>query len=323
MKPLIMAMVLTLLSVFATAALAAETAYPSKVIQIIVGLPAGSQPDTVARLLAHTLAGVWGRQVVIDNVTGAAGNIATERVTKAAPDGYTLGLLTQGQIAVNPSLYRLAFDTMRDLTPASQISASPSILVVSNALSVANARELIKLARTTPGELTFASGGSGSSPHIAAELLKAAAGLDIRHIPYKGVAAAVPDVLAGRVTMMFAPASLALPLVRDGKLRALAVTSANRFSAAQDLPTIAESGVASFQFTTWNGLLAPANTPQAIMRALHLEAAKALASANMRARFAELGLEPVGRSPDEFAALIKSESSRWAKLIKDAAITAE
>ena len=294
MKPLIMAMVLTLLSVFATAALAAETAYPSKVIQIIVGLPAGSQPDTVARLLAHTLAGVWGRQVVIDNVTGAAGNIATERVTKAAPDGYTLGLLTQGQIAVNPSLYRLAFDTMRDLTPASQISASPSILVVSNALSVANARELIKLARTTPGELTFASGGSGSSPHIAAELLKAAAGLDIRHIPYKGVAAAVPDVLAGRVTMMFAPASLALPLVRDGKLRALAVTSANRFSAAQDLPTIAESGVASFQFTTWNGLLAPANTPQAIMRALHLEAAKALASANMRARFAELGLEPGG-----------------------------
>ena len=323
MKPLIMAMVLTLLSVFATAALAAETAYPSKVIQIIVGLPAGSQPDTVARLLAHTLAGVWGRQVVIDNVTGAAGNIATERVTKAAPDGYTLGLLTQGQIAVNPSLYRLAFDTMRDLTPASQISASPSILVVSNALSVANARELIKLARTTPGELTFASGGSGSSPHIAAELLKAAAGLDIRHIPYKGVAAAVPDVLAGRVTMMFAPASLALPLVRDGKLRALAVTSANRFSAAQDLPTIAESGVASFQFTTWNGLLAPANTPQAIMRALHLEAAQALASANMRGRFAELGLEPVGRSPDEFAALIKSESSRWAKLIKDAAITAE
>ena len=323
MKPLIMAMVLTLLSVFATAALAAETAYPSKVIQIIVGLPAGSQPDTVVRLLAHTLAGVWGRQVVIDNVTGAAGNIATERVTKAAPDGYTLGLLTQGQIAVNPSLYRLAFDTMRDLTPASQISASPSILVVSNALSVANARELIKLARTTPGELTFASGGSGSSPHIAAELLKAAAGLDIRHIPYKGVAAAVPDVLAGRVTMMFAPASLALPLVRDGKLRALAVTSANGFSAAQDLPTIAESGVASFQFTTWNGLLAPANTPQAIMRALHLEAAKALASANMRARFAELGLEPVGRSPDEFAALIKSESSRWAKLIKDAAITAE
>jgi tripartite-type tricarboxylate transporter receptor subunit TctC len=323
MKPLIMAMVLTLLSVFATAALAAETAYPSKVIQIIVGLPAGSQPDTVARLLAHTLAGVWGRQVVIDNVTGAAGNIATERVTKAAPDGCTLGLLTQGQIAVNPSLYRLAFDTMRDLTPASQISASPSILVVSNALSVANARELIKLARTTPRELTFASGGSGSSPHIAAELLKAAAGLDIRHIPYKGVAAAVPDVLAGRVTMMFAPASLALPLVRDGKLRALAVTSANRFSAAQDLPTIAESGVASFQFTTWNGLLAPANTPQAIMRALHLEAAKALASANMRARFAELGLEPVGRSPDEFAALIKSESSRWAKLIKDAAITAE
>jgi len=294
MKPLIMAMVLTLLSVFATAALAAETAYPSKVIQIIVGLPAGSQPDTVARLLAHTLAGVWGRQVVIDNVTGAAGNIATERVTKAAPDGYTLGLLTQGQIAVNPSLYRLAFDTMRDLTPASQISASPSILVVSNALSVANARELIKLARTTPGELTFASGGSGSSPHITAELLKAAAGLDIRHIPYKGVAAAVPDVLAGRVTMMFAPASLALPLVRDGKLRALAVTSANRFSAAQDLPTIAESGVASFQFTTWNGLLAPANTPQAIMRALHLEAAKALASANMRARFAELGLEPGG-----------------------------
>jgi tripartite-type tricarboxylate transporter receptor subunit TctC len=323
MKRPIMAFALMVLGVLGTAVMSAETAYPSKPIRIIVGLPPGSQPDTVARLLAHTFADVWGKQVVIDNITGAAGNIATERLTKAAPDGYTLGLLTQGQIAVNPSLYRLAFDTMRDLTPASQISASPSILVVGNALSVASARELIELARATPGELTFASGGSGSAPHMAAELMKAAAGLDIRHIPYKGVAAAVPDVLGGRVTMMFAPASLALPLVREGKLRALAVTSANRFAAAPELPTVAEAGVASFQFSTWNGLLAPANTPRAIIRTLHLEAAKALASANVRARFVELGLEPVGHPPDEFAGVIKTESSRWAKLIKDAGIKVE
>lgn len=323
MKPLIVTLALMMPGVPAAAVVAADMAYPGKSVRIIVGLPAGSQPDTVARLLGHTFADAWGKQVVIDNVTGAGGNIATERLTRAPPDGYTLGLLTQGQIVVNPNLYRLAFDTIRDLTPVSQLSASPTILVVNNGLSATSVGDLIKLARAAPGELTFASGGSGSSPHIAAELLKATAGLDIRHIPYKGVAAAVPDVLAGRVTMMFAPASLALPLVRDGKLRALAVTSAKRFPAAPALPTIAESGVASFQFMTWNGLFAPVTTPITIIRTLHLEAAKALVSANVRARFVELGLEPVGHPPDELAALIKSESSRWARLIKDAGIKAD
>ena len=203
---------------------------------------------------------------MIDNAAGAAGNIAADRVAKAAPDGYTLGLLVQGQLAINPSLYKVAYDPVKDFAPVSQVTASPNMLVVHNAVPAKSVKELVALAKAQPGGLTFASGGSGSSTHMAAELFKSVAGLDIRHIPYKGGAAAIPDLLGGRVTMMFSPIAVVLPLAREGKLRALAVTSLRRSSAAPELPTIAESGYPGFEVTTWNGLLAPARTPATIIR---------------------------------------------------------
>ena len=301
----------------------AQTTYPEKPIRMVVGLPPGSQPDTIARLLGQKLAEAWGKPVLIDNITGAAGNIAADRVAKAAPDGYTLGLLSQTQIVVNPSLYQLAYDPVKDFAPVSQITLSANMLVVHNAVPAKSVKELVALAKAQPGGITFASGGSGSGTHLAAELLKSVAGLDIRHIPYKGVTAAIPDLLGGRVTMMFSPIQSVLPLVRDGKLRALAVTSLRRSSAFPELPTIAESGYPGFEFTGWSGLLAPARTPATIVRKLHLETVKALALPDLRAKFTDLGLEAIGNSPDAFAAIIKSEIPKWAKVIKDAGIKAD
>jgi tripartite-type tricarboxylate transporter receptor subunit TctC len=277
--------------------LAAQTSYPEKPIRLVVGFPPGSQADT-----------------------GAAGNIAADRVAKAAPDGYTLGLLGEVQIVINPSLYKLAYDPVRDFAPVSQVTVYPNMLVAHNAVPARSVKELVALAKAQAGGLTFASGGSGSSPHMAAELFNSVASLDIRHIPYKGVVAAIPDLLGERVTMMFSPIGIVLPMVREGKLRALAVTSSRRSSAAPELPTIAESGYPGFEYTGWYGLLAPAGTPATIVRKLHLETVKALALPDLRARLADLGLEVIGKSPEEFATVIKSEIPKWAKVIKDSGI---
>ncbi len=302
---------------------AAQTTYPEKPIRLVVGFPPGGQPDTIARLLGQKLAEALGQPIVVDNAAGAAGNIATERVAKAAPDGYTLGLLVQPQIVINPSLYKLAHDPVKDFTPVSQVAVSPFMLVVHNAVPAKSVKELVALAKTQPGGLTFASGGSGSTPHMAGELLKSMAGIDIRHIPYKGVVAAIPDLLGGRVTMTFSPITMGLPLAREGKLRALAVTALRRSSTAPELPTIAESGYPGFESTSWIGLLAPARTPAAIVHKLHLETVKALALPDLRAKLADLGQEGIGNSPDEFAAAIKSEIPKWAKVIKEAGIKAD
>ena len=298
----------------------AQTAYPEKPIRVVVGFPPGSQSDILARLLGQKFAEALGKPIVVDNATGAGGNIATERVAKAAPDGYTLGLLANGQLVINPSLYKLAFDIAKDFAPVSQVTFSPTMLVVHNGVPVKGFKELVALAKAQPGVLTFASSGSGSLPHMAAELFKSVVGLDIQHIPYKGAVAAIPDLLGGRITMLFSNMSVALPLVRDGKLRALAVTSLKRAPAAPNLPTVAESGYPGFEFTNWNGLLAPAGTSAAIVRKLHLETVKALALPDLRAKLADLGLQEFGSSPGEFSTAIKSEIPKWAKLIKDAGI---
>ena len=311
-----------LLALLVAGSAVAQTTYPEKPIRMVVGLPPGSNPDIVARLLGQKFTDAWGKPVVIDNVTGAAGNIAADRVAKATPDGYTLGLLSQS-IVINPSLNKLAYDPVKDFAPVSQLTASPNMVVVHNAVPAKNVKELVALAKTQPGALTFASGGSGTGPHMAAELFKSVAGLDIQHIPYKGGNAAIPDLLGGRVTMIFFPISVGLPLVREGKLRALAVTSLRRSSAIPELPTVAESGYPGFEVQSWNGLLAPARTPAAIIRKVHLETVKALALPDLRARLAELGIEGIGNSPDEFAAFIKSEIPKWAKVIKAAGIKAD
>jgi tripartite-type tricarboxylate transporter receptor subunit TctC len=299
---------------------AAQTNYPEKPIHLVVGFPPGSQPDTVARLLGQKLTEALGKPVVVENVTGAAGNIAADRVAKAAPDGYTLGLLSQTHIVINPSLYKLAYDPVKDFAPVSQVTVSPNMLVVHNAVPAKSVKELVALAKAQPGGLTFASSGSGSGTHIAAELFKSMAGLDIRHIPYKGVVAAIPDLIGGRVTMMFSPITVVLPPVREGKLRALAVTSLRRAPAVPELPTIAESGYPGFEATNWYGLLAPARTHAMIVRRLHLETVKTLALPDLRGKLTDLGMEVIGNSPDEFAAAIKSEIPKWAKVIKESGI---
>ena len=297
---------------------AAQTNYPEKPIRVVIGFPPGGQPDTLARLLGQKLTEAWGKPIVVDNVSGAAGKIATERVVKAVPDGYTLGLLGQGTLVVNPSLYKLEYDPVKDFAPVSQVTVSPYILVVHNAVPAKSVKELVGLARAQPGGLTVASGGGVTL--LAAELFKSAAGLDIRHIPYKGGVAALPDLIGGRVTMVFGVASNVLPLAREGKLRALAVTSLRRSSAVPEVPTIAESGYPGFDVTVWFGLLAPAKTPATIVSKLHLETVKALALPDLRAKLADLGLEAIGNSPDEFAAAIKSEIPKWAKVIKGSGI---
>jgi tripartite-type tricarboxylate transporter receptor subunit TctC len=298
---------------------AAQTIYPEKPVRMVVGFPPGGQTDTVARLFSQKLAEAFGKPIVVDNAPGAAGNIAADRVAKAAPDGYTLGLLGV-QIVINPSLYKLSYDPVKDFAPVSQVTVSPWLLAVHTAVPAKTVKELVALAKAQPGGLTFASGGSGSATHMAAELFKSMARLDIRHIPYKGVVAAIPDLLGGRVTMMFSAPSNVLPLAREGKLRALAVTTLRRSSTAPELPTIAESGYPGFESTEIYGLLAPARTPATIVRKLHLETVKALALPDLRAKLADLGMEGIGNSPDEFAAIIKSEIPKWAKVIKESGI---
>ena len=314
------AVVLSVLGIVAASHATAQANYPEKPIRLVVPFPAGGGLDTSARLLCQKFAEAWGKPVVVENVPGAAGNIAADRVAKAAPDGYTLGLLGTPQLAINPTLYKLAYDPVKDFAPVSQVTVAPFILVVHNAVPAKSFKELVVLVKAQPGGLSYASSGSGAIPHMAAELLKSVAGLDIRHIPYKGVSAAMPDLLGGRVTMMFSPTVVVLPQARAGKLRALAVTSLKRSPAAPEVPTIAESGYPGFEVTVWSGLLAPARTPAMIVRKVHLETVKALALPDLRAKLADVGTEGTGNSPDEFAAVIRSEIPKWAKVIRESGI---
>lgn len=307
-----------LLAVVALAACASawtHAAYPEKAIHIVVGFPPGSQPDIVARLLGHEMAESLGATVVIENVTGAAGNIAADRIAKSPPDGYTLGLLSQTHLVVNPSLYKLPYDPVKDFAPISQVAVSPNVLVVPISSPFTSVGELVARAKAAPGDLTFASSGSGSGTHMAAELFASTAGIDIRHIPYKGVVAAMPDLLAGRVSMMFSPMPVVMPSVRQGKLRALAVTSLRHSSAAKELPTIAESGYPGFEATNWYGLVAPASTAAAVVEKLHASTVAVLARPALRDRFSDLGLEVIGNSPAEFASAIQAELPKWRNVI--------
>lgn len=311
-----------LLALLVVGSPAAQTTYPEKPVRIIVGFPPGGPVDTIARMLGQKFVEAWGKPVVIDTAAGAGGNIATDRVAKAMPDGYTLLLGSSGSLTISPSLHKLAYDPVKDFAPVSQVTASSYILVVHTAVPAKSVKELVALAKAQPGTLTFASAGSGSPPQMAGELLKSAANIDIRHIPFKSTTAATPDLIGGRVTMMFSALSV-LPMVRDGRLRALAVTSLKRTLAAPEFPTIAESGYPGFEATSWQGLFAPARTPTTIIGKLHLETVKALAQPDLRAKLADLGLEGIGNSPDEFAAIIKAEIPKWAKVIKNAGIKAD
>ena len=301
----------------------AQSFYPEKPVRLLNGFTPGSQADKVSRLFADRFAEAWGRPVLVESVTGVAGSIAAERVAKAVPDGHTLGLLGQASLVINPELYKLAYNPVTDLTPVSQVTVSPAVLVVHYALPAKSVRELVALAKARPDELTYASSGVGSAPHMAAELFRSAAGISLLHIPYKGGSESIRDVIAGRVAMAFSLTANAIPLVREGKLRALAVTSLKRSSVLPDLPTIAESGYPGFEVTLWYGLLAPARISPAVVTKIHSESVKALASAELRLKLANLGMEGLGSSPDDLAAFIKSEIPKWATVIKASGIKSD
>jgi tripartite-type tricarboxylate transporter receptor subunit TctC len=289
-------------------------------VRLIVGFPPGGPADTVARLLGQPMSDAWHRPVVVQNAPGAAGNVAMERLAKSVPDGYTLGIATEAQLLINPMLYRLALNPIRDLSPVSQIAVSPYLLVVNDTVPARSVRDLIALAQSAPGSLTFASPGNGSTPHLAAELFRMTAAVDIRHVPYKGVGTAIPDLLGGRVTMMFSPVATGLPLVREGKLRALAVTSPRRSPAAPEVATIAELGYRDFEVTGWLALVAPGRTPPQILNALHSQITAALAASDVRVKLANLGLEPIGSLPETLSGIMKTGGARWAKAIAESGV---
>jgi tripartite-type tricarboxylate transporter receptor subunit TctC len=309
---------LAALAAAAAGGTSARAAYPEKPVRIVVNFPGGGPSDIAARVLAQKFSEAWATPVVIENIAGASGNIGADRVAKAAPDGHTLLVTGNAALVINPGLYdKMPYDPLRDFAPVSQLCTLPHLVIVNNAVPAKTIQQLVSLARAQAGKLTFSSAGTGSTSHLAGEMFKAAASIDIRHVPYKGTAPTIPDLLGGRVAMTFAPMAVMLPLAREGKLRALAVTSAKRSSAAPELPTVAESGFPGFEATTWIGLLAPANTPASTLTRLHTQTAKALALPDVRAKFADLGMEPVGGSPEELALVIRSDLPRWARVIKN------
>lgn len=290
--------------------------YPSRPIRVVVPFPAGGGTDIVARLVTQKLGATMGANFVIDNRAGAGGTIGTDIAAKSAPDGYTL-VMVSGSHAINPSLYKkLPYDTARDFAPISMLVSGPGLLVVHPSVPAKTVKDLIALARSRPGELNYASAGSGTPPHLAAELFKTMARVDIVHVPYKGNTLAFVDLLSGQVSLSFPTIPSALPHVKSGKLRVLAVTSAQRSKTVPDVATVAESGLPGYEASSWYGVLAPAGTADMLVERLHKEIVKALRDPGVRDRLLAQGLDPVGNSPAEFAATITSEIGKWAKVVQ-------
>ena len=302
----------------------AQTTYPTHPGRIVVPFPPGGPADVLARIAADKLGQALGQPFVVENRPGAGGNIGMEQGAKAAPDGYTLTLAPVGNLTIAPSLYsKLPYDPAKDYAPITVLAAVPNVLIVHPSVGVETLPQLIALAKQKPGTLNYASPGNGSGPHLAGELLKSLAGIDIVHVPFNGVAPAMNAVLGGQVQLFFAQSSAALSHVKAGNVIALGVASPKRIASAPDLPTIAEQGLPGFDVTSWYSLVAPAGTPQPIIDRLHQELAKALAESDVRERIAGLGADPVGNSPSEFAAMQRAEAARWAKLAKEANIHAD
>jgi len=302
----------------------AADAFPTKPIRIVVPFPPGGPADVLARTVGDRIAAALGQPVVVDNRPGAGGNIGMELVAKAAPDGHTLALAPAGNLTVNPSLYRnVPYDVGRDFAPVTVIAAVPNVLVVNPQVPAKDLAELIAYAKANPGKLNYSSPGPGSGAHLAGELLKSSAGIDIVHVPYSGIAPAVTAVIAGDVQLMFAGAPSALPQVAGGKLRALAVASPMRIASAPALPTLSEAGLPGFDVTSWYSIVAPAATPPAVVERLQKEIARALTSPDVKAKLTGIGAEPIANTPEEFAAMIRVETAKWSKIVKDANIKIE
>lgn len=319
-------LLLSLLSTLSTLSALCATAqsFPSKPLRIIVGFPPGGNSDFVARAVGRGLGELWNQQIVVDNRPGAGGNIAAELVAKSPPDGHTL-LLGVFAHAVNPSLYgaKLPFDAVRDFTPVILCVSSANILVVHPSLPVHSVKALIALAKSKPGQITYASSGNGTASHLAGELFDLMAGVKTMHVPYRGNGLAHTDLMGGRVVMFFAAMAGTLPSVQAKRLRALGVTTLKRWPGAPDVPTMSESGLQGFEVNSWSGILAPAGTPPEIVSRLNTEVARIMRTKETRERLYSFGAEPIDNTPAEFAAYISSEIVKWSKVVKSAGIRIE
>jgi len=287
-----------------------------------VPFAAGGSTDVLGRLIGQRLSLALGQPVVIENRAGAGGNIGAEAVAKSAPDGYTLLMATTGVMAINNALYKsMTYDAAKDFEPVIFIASITNVLIVPQDLPAKSVGELVALAKREPGKLSFASSGAGSSTHMSAELFKSLTGTDILHIPYKGSGQALPDLISGRVSMMFENAPGAVSYIKAGKVRALAVTGLKRAAAMPELPTVAESGVPGYESLSWSGLAAPAGTPREIIQKINGATATILAMSDMRAKLAEQGAEAVGGSPEKFAEHIRAEREKWSRLIRERGIS--
>ncbi len=296
----------------------AQERYPSKPLRIVVPFAPGGSTDIFARLVGDRLSSAVGQPVVIENRLGASGNIGAEAVARSAPDGYTLLMATTGVMAINNALYKnMTYDAAKDFEAVVFIASISNVVIVPPDSPARSVAELIALARREPGRLSFASSGAGSSTHMSVELFKSMTGTDILHIPYKGSGQALPDLMSGRVSMMFENMPGAVSHIKAGKVRALAVTGLKRASAMPELPTVAESGVPGYESLSWSGIAAPAGTPKEIIRKINGQAAAILATPEMSAKLAEQGAEAVGGSPEQFAAHIRTEREKWSRLIRE------
>ena len=296
--------------------------WPNRAVRLIVPFPAGGGADAIARIVSGRLAEAWGQQVVIENRGGAGGNIASEAVARSPPDGYTLFLAGDFQ-STNIHLYqKLSYDPVADFEPVSLVVKFPVAFVVPNSSPATSVQEFIAHARTA-GKLTFASPGHGTSPHLAAELFRRIAGIELTHVPYRGAAAALQDLVPGRVDSFFNNIAGVIPLMRDGQLRVLAVTSAQRTPAAPDVPTMAESGVPSFDVSGWYAFFVPARTPPAIIKKMHADTAAVLAEPSVKARLEQLGLLVAASTPEQLGAYLKADMAKWGPVIRDAGLKVE
>lgn len=305
------------LTVGATLASTAMAAYPEKPIVLVVGFSPGGTADSTARMLAESMGKRLGQTIVVENRAGANGNLATNYVLRAEPDGYTLFLTSIGH-AVNPSLYKnVKYDPVDGFSPIGQVLTAPNLMVVPGNSPFNNVKELIAYAKANPGKLNVASSGTGTSVHLSAELFKQLAGVDVTHIPYKGTGSAMPDLLSGTTQLMFPNLPSALPHVKRGGLKAFGVTTKTRSNAAPEIPTLIEAGIPGYDMSTWYGLLGPANMPPDIVKKLNTELRRVLADPEIRAKMISQGADPVSGTPEEFGLFIKGEADKWAKLIKE------
>ena len=302
---------------------ASAQSYPAKPVRLIAASSPGSAVDIVARIVAQKLTEQLGQQLIVDNRAGAGGNLGAEIAAKAAPDGYTLFMGTPAH-AINTGLYRkLNYDLTRDFAPVSLVTTGQYVIIVHPSLPAKSVTELIALARARPGQLNYASAGSGNATHLAGELFKSLARVNLVHVPYKGTGPALTDLIGGQVQLMFCNLTAALPQVKSGRLRALAVTGAKRTATVPELPTVIEAGLPGYVVTSWFGVLAPAATPRDVIVRLNSELAQAMRSPDMRERLAGEGAEPTSSTPEQFAAFIKTEIAQWTKVVRDARISAE